>query len=677
MSITTIIQIVAGAFMGILLLYWFIEKRKDKKAEFEVARNKKRERAKNRRNRLYAITQFIKRFPLTKKRYNKMRGLKRSVYPADSISVDIETTKSLLFDYTIAILIIAVMVIGSKLDVFFSAMGVIVAYLILDWRTDNSASSMRLKLLEQLRVFITMLIANYNKCNMVDDAVRMTLPVNPKEIGAHAELIYKALTSVRIKEASDEYVEKAPNEYLMLLMAICSSVQEYGDKRIGNNESMFIKNLTYLNEEVSKAITLIHENNNSFKNQIFFCILPAFVIKPLEFWVESIMPSSKSYFEGMQGTMIMAMEFVIVLLSYYVVKSLKSGKEIAIKETSTFKTISQLPFISKVLRAYNKKHYSKAQRINDQLLLTRDRTGVNAFYVKKSVLAIAVVFIVAVLFGASTLRERATILSDFSESYQSAFVTSESYRKIMQETSQEIADYYRQGIIKETTPDAVVEYVKDNTTIQNDVYAQLIADEVVAKINTYKDTYYKWYFLIIAYIAGAIAFIVPNFLLKFQVKQAEKEETDEIAQYQTLALILMHVDGMTLEQVLEWMDRFAFCFKYRIERCILDLPHGEAKALDRLQDGPSAQFNQFVDNLQNIDNVGILQAFSSIEGDREYYKELRQQQNAEAIKSRSTIGSLVQFAPVVIIILFQMIMPLFMMSTQMNSQMNSALSGTL
>ena len=149
--------------------------------------------------------------------------------------------------------------------------------------------------------------------------------------------------------------------------------------------------------------------------------------------------------------------------------------------------------------------------------------------------------------------------------------------------------------------------------------------------------------------------------------------TDEISQFHTLALILMYVDGMTLEQVLEWMDRFSYCFRYRIEQCMIDLPKGELKALERMQEGPNKQFNQFVDNLENIDNVGVQQAFANIEGDRQYYKLLRERENKESIQSKSRMGTFLAFTPLMGTIFFQMIIPMLMMTLQMLSQLYGAI----
>lgn len=658
-------------FLVMLLFALYTQKRKDRQVAIAVVRKKK---TFNRRNILYTFTQFFKKTPVIKKRYNRMRVKMITLYPDAPVAVDFRTTAGLLKAYIFALVLLVIAIATAHGDWFFIVGGALLDYIILDYTTSLAAERMENKILIQLRSLVTQIIANYNKCGMVDDAIHMTLATAPDEIGRHADLIYKALTSVNIKEASDEYVEKAPNNYLMLLMAICSSVQEYGDKKL-NGESMFVRNLTYLNEEISKGITQRKAKASLFKNQILFCLIPAFTIKPLQYWVESIMPSSDAYFRGMFGTLMMALQFVVIFVCYSLVSSLKTGKEITIKEKSIWQRIAAIPGIAVIFRAYNAKHFSKSMRINDDLMLTRDRTGVNAYYTKKWIFGMIAVVLVTFLMSTSMIREKNMILTNFSEEYNNAFVTSESYRQSMRETSKAVAETFKINEGGTYTKDDIKCEIETNSRITDGVYSSMMADTIYNKLQTYHNMFYRWQYLIMAYFAGIIAFFLPNWILRFKVKEADKEQIDEVAQFQTIALILMHVDGVTLETILEWMERFAFCFKYKIQECMVNLSFGEQKALEKMQDSPSAEFNQFVDCLENIDNIGVTEAFLSIEGDRAYYSNIRDQENEEAMKSRATAGSMISFIPVFCVIVFQMIMPLFMISQQMQSQLNNAISG--
>ena len=96
---------------------------------------------------------------------------------------------------------------------------------------------------------------------------------------------------------------------------------------------------------------------------------------------------------------------------------------------------------------------------------------------------------------------------------------------------------------------------------------------------------------------------------------------DEVIQFQTIVLILMHVDGIMIDTVLEWMERFAFCFKTSISECIINLEYSTQKALQKMKNVETfPPFKRFVDNLLMVDDEDILTAFAEIETDREIKK---------------------------------------------------------
>lgn len=661
-------------FVTFLLIVYAVEKRKDAKSEFAYTKKKKDFKT-VKRNFLYQVTQILKKGALTKKRYNRIRHKIQTIYPMESVTVDLIATEKIVREYMIAILGITVILIMAQGDLFFIMAGLTMIYLLLDYVTNTATEKMEETLLVQMRSFVTEIIDNYNKLQTDPaDAVRLTLDKNPPEIGVHADLIYKALTAVNIREKSREYTDKAPNNYLMLLMAICQSIQEFGDKRIGRNESMFVKNLTYLNDEVSREIALRKDNARRFKSQTAICVAPVFFIKPMQFWNQHNFPETENYYNGLMGSIMMAAMFALIIMGYMMISALKSGKDITIKEHSAFLTIAQLPPIAKFCRAYNRRHYTKAQRTNDNLLMVRDRTGVNAFYVKKVATALLVITGISILLGASVLRERASQF-DFVGAYKNSFTLSDSYTKSIEDASKQFATLYKDVPANQLSEQQIETALLQQKLVTNKTYAQVVAQTIYARLVGYHNMYYQWWYLVISLVVGAIAFMIPDFLLKFQVEQAMKDQIDEIARFQTLALILMYVDAMTLEQILEWMDKFSFCFKYRIEECMLDMPSGEQKALEKMQEGPSKEFNAFVDNLLNIDNVGIVQAFASVEGDREFFQTIRNSEQKERSESNARTGSLIAFGSIMAVITVQMILPLVMTISKMQDSLNGVMSG--
>ncbi len=658
--------VLAVALIGLIIFNYKIKLqkyfgKKKKKTSFKV-------------NFLYGMSYIFQNTPLCKRRYGRIKHRITVLYPAETVAVEFMTTRALLLQYlktfaeTIFVLVIA------RGDMFYILAGLVAIYLLLEEATTSATEKIDIKLLKQMRDFVTSIISNYNKVQTDPaDAVKLTLNSNPPEIGAHAEIIYKALTSVNVRKESDKYTDKAPNSFLMLFMAICQTIQEYGDKKI-DGQSMFVKNNVYLNEEISAELQYIKRNNSRFKFFGFMVLFPMVLIKPLEYWTASKFPELSSYYNSIYATLFMVIEVVSILFLYMLIQSLKSRKTMMIKETSLFNRLSQIPFVSRILKAYNRKHYTKAIRTNDDLLTVRDRTGVNAFYVKKWIFAITGFIVINIVFTSALIRARVTAFEDFASEYSSAYVLSETYASQMDEFSKEVAEMNKDTDYHELSESEIAATLQNTYKVRSD-YTTTMAKAIIARIESYQKSYYSYIFLLISFMTAILMFKVPDILLKVQIGQAKKEEIDEITKMQTVSLILMHVTGMNLEQLLTWLEKFTYCFRYRIEQCLIDIPHGEKKALYKMQEDPSVLFNSYCDNLLNIDNVGVERAFSTIEGDRRYYSKMRQEEQEEKSKNNSAIATLIAFIPLILVITGQLVFPILTMAMKMQATLNSSMTG--
>jgi hypothetical protein len=644
------------------------------KLKLEKYFGKKKKKTSFKINFLYGASYIFKNTPILKKRYARIRHKVSITYPAENVSVEFLTTRTLLSQYVLALGGIFIVLFLAQGDLFFIMSGLVAIYLLLEEATTSATDKLDFKLLKQMREFVTNIISNYNKLQTDPaDAVKLTLDNNPPEIGAHAESIYKALTSVNIRSESDKYTDKAPNNFLMLFMAICQTIQEYGDKKI-DGQSMFIKNNIYLNEEVSNEINYYKRNNSRFKSLGFIILVPMLIIKPLEMWSVHEFPELASYYKSIYGTIIMTLEVATILFLYMVVQSLKSKKAMQLKERSIFTKLAAMPFLNRILKAYNRKHYTKSIRINDDLLTVKDRTGVNAFYVKKWVFAIGGFVIMNIVLTSAIIRARVTAFEDFAKDYESAFVLSESYVEQMDDFSKQIAEMYKDIDYEQLSEGEISERLVQEYGIRSE-YVDTMAKTIVSRIEAYQNTYYKWFYLIVSMLFAVLLFKIPDILLAVQIKQAKKEEVEEITKMQTVSLILMHVTGMNLEQILVWLEKFSYCFRYRIEQCLIDLPHGETKAIQKMQEDPSVLFKSYCDNLLNIDNVGVERAFSTIEGDRSYYSDMRQQEQDERSKSNASISSILAFIPIMLVLFGQLVFPIVKMALTMQDSLRQAMGG--
>ena len=103
----------------------------------------------------------------------------------------------------------------------------------------NSAET---KLLEEMAEFISDVRHNYHINRMVDDAILSSLEGLGSEMRLHANRLYDIVISNNLSEDVLKYNTTTHNKYLKMLLALCTSIIEFNDKKI-NGQLLFTANL--------------------------------------------------------------------------------------------------------------------------------------------------------------------------------------------------------------------------------------------------------------------------------------------------------------------------------------------------------------------------------------------------------------------------------------------------
>ncbi len=662
-----LIVILAG-----LMLFLLLRSRQNKRGERIIKEKKKG------RNYLYSLYRFYASFPLTKKYYNRVRNRISAIYPADEISLNIRTTKTFTRTLLLGIAMVIATFIFAQWDWFFICAGLMVSYVITISLIDLQLKTLEQRILKQFSSFIDSVREQYNECGRVDDAVGNVLERLPYEVGLHAAMLHKVLTSTRVEEAAEKYVEMAPNRFFMTFAATSSSTVEYGDKLLENGGSLFLKNLNFLKEEINIELLKISKNAAVFQGLKVVSLLPIFCVKPIEIWATNQVSEMAQYYKGSYGILSMIGIFIISAIAYTTIDNLENAKKAEIKEDSLLKTIANKEPIKTVIAAQVNRNYSKSLRTDEMLRFTGDRLGISTFILKRYITAIAVAALTLIVVGTSIVKDRVETISNFAAAYDTSFVPNEEYREIMRKTSKDYAAILKNEDAKLLNSQegqlALTRRIKEETDVTQDDMAVLVAKEVAKRVGSYQEIYFKWWLLFFVFAAGMIGYYVPYFLLVVRQRAVRMNMEDEVAQFQTIALILMHVDGMNIKTLLEWLERFAYCFRTAISECIIGLPRGENKSIAKMRDSETFQpFQSFCNRLINVDSVGLERAFSSIETEREYYKEKRKEDNDQMIKKKANRARWAAIIPLVIVFALYLIYPMLKMAMSMMSEFSNVM----
>ena len=205
------------------------------------------------------------------------------------------------------------------------------------------------------------------------------------------------------------------------------------------------------------------------------------------------------------------------------------------------------------------------------------------------------------------------------------------------------------------------------------------ATRIYTKLKELSSNYFKAGELAIAMACAIFAYFVPNLFLTFQKKMRQLEMDDEVMQFQTIILMLMHIERVSVEFIVEWLTRFSNIFREPFQRCLNNYEAGAYEALEELKDDVTFKpLIRIVESLQSaIENVKITDAFDELESERAFFQEKRKEANERLIAKKASIGKLLGFAPMVTLFVGYLIGPMIVTSlgdmgtyfTQMSSML--------
>lgn len=633
-----------------IIIYKKVKKRSKSASNLTISEKKK-----DVKNHLYFLYRIYMVTPVVKRYFQKLKSRYRALFPADEVTLNKKTTERMTFCLAVCIIVFAVTCAVCQGDLFFVLSGLLVCYIIFTTLINTSEEKMQIKLLEQLDTFITDVHSYFHDTEMVDEAISSCLDDLPYEISLHANKIYNIVTAVDVEAEVENYVETAPNKFLLLMAAICASVKEYGDEKLENGKSVFLNNLNYLKSELNMERIRMQKRVAAFSGKVISVLAPIFCLKPVEWFMKNNFPDTATFYDGSGGVIALSIILVVTLVSYELINSLKDNRTEEGSDQKLLKAIANTSVIKDLLTRYTEHNYSKTLKIADSLKATGDTNGTDVFILKRIATAVLMAVLVNIVGLAGISRAREVIAESYETCYEDSLVPNDEYRQTMRDLSLRYNGYIKD---LEQTEEELKDSLK-SAGIVNDKMVQMMVDEMNARREEYRTHYYKWYVLLLSLVAAAIGYMIPYWLLNYRQKVMQMNREDEVAQFRTLILILMHEDGMTLDTVLEWMERFANTFKSSISDCILNLEYSKRGALEKMRDeeGGFAPFRRLCDSLISEDEVGLEGAFDDLETEREYYQEKRKLDNEALLRKCNRKANRIMMVPIYAIIILYLGLP--------------------
>ena len=563
-------------------------------------------------------------------------------------------------------------------------MGIILIFelFIIDTLTDSMVDKIDNNLLLQQIDFFAALRHSYHETNMVGEAIYVTAQdTDAVEVSRQAEKIFEILNSSDPETELEKYYDVAPNNYLKEFAGISFLTQEFGDRKV-NGESLYLKNLENITQEMQLEILKRDKLDYTFKSISVISIVPVLFLEPLKNWATSNFGFTVAFYEGKSGMLVQLGVILLTIISYILIRKLKdngSVKRVEDTQNPWQEKLYKNKLIKKVVDMFMPKQHTAQERKEKRLLQdAASKQKLHWLYVSRLAMTIlafigAIITIIA-LHAIQVNFQYTNPTSDYDligtaegGELKKAKATTERQNKVLDKLrgpGKTVDDKEIKKVMSK-----IKDYAdKSDTDIKKEI------KQIKKKLNIINKEYISWVEILIAFVVGYLGYMAPYLIIKFQVKLRIMEMEDEVMQYQVIILMLMRLERVDVEMILEWLDRYADIFKEQISKCLNNYESGAYEALEEMKEEVTYQeFIRIIESLQSaVEKVPIKEAFEELESDRDYYRDKRKETNARLIDKKGRIGKAVGFAPMVVMFVGYLIFPLMYIGmTSMSSVFTS------
>lgn len=601
---------------------------------------------------------FSKITPL--KRYLlKIRGRIEMLDLSDNWTINKKTMQFAYVSLSLSVVLFSTVLLIQQ-RVYYTIIGLLTIYIIHNQIIKILVEKLDDKLLYQFEKFLGDIRHHYHEHGMIDEAIYDAIEESPYEVSHHAEKMYEVLTSEEVEEKQAEYNDLVPNKYFKTFLALCYTVQKFGDKVV-DGKSMFLTNLNYLKQEINLETLRRTKLNHLFKSLSVIAILPIFFLSAIENWAKRNLPELRIYYEGAYGFVIQIFLFIVVIVCFELINKMQSNQEFQRSSSRFQEIIFKNRRLYKTLHRITSSHFSKAMKYEEMLKVTGARMTVEGFYMKRIIYAIlGFLLSVVVIINVHHIIKHNILYSSQPLLVQDEAINQETEMDIVAFDRVYILDYHKKSLSYNQMEQVLI---ADNKIV-NKRMIPTTAKRIIEKYKRYENQYFKWWQLIICILFGGIFYYIPYWLLLFRKSVVQMNMEDEVMQFHTIILMLMNIERVSVEDLLEWMGTFAITFKESIQKCLNNYEHGDVKSLEQLKiDEPFTPFVRIVENLQAAtDKISIAEAFDELKIERGYYQEKRKQDNEIIVSKKGTWGKIIAFVPLTGTLIFYLITPFIHLS---------------
>ena len=533
---------------------------------------------------------------------------------------------------------------------------------------------------EQLDFFAEIRHA-YHEFNMVEEAIYQISQDDEKNISKQGSKIYEVLIANDPEMELEKYYDIAPNPYLKEFAGVSYLTKEFGDRKV-DRSSLYLKNVNNITEEMQIEILKRDKIDYVFQSLSVISIVPVLGLEPLKNWSISNFSFTQNFYCGKGGMVVQIIVILLTVICYLLLRKIKNNgstdKNTQNTQNPWQAKVYKNPIGKKIVDLFipkkGTKDYLKVQKL---LKDSASKLRMEWLYVNRLTIALVTFLLSIFLFIQLHITAINWIYTEPTTDYDiMGGVTGAelAQAQALTESDNKFLDMFRGN--RDTTVQDIQKAMARSKDYEDskDEEIEKAAERVYEKLQKVNKEYLGWFEVLLSVLFMIVAYMSPIWIMYFQYKMRQMEMEDEVMQFQTIILMLMRIERVNVEIILEWLERYANIFKEPISKCVNNYEAGAWEALEVLKNETNyQQFIRIVESLQAaVEKIPIRDAFDELDSERDYYQAKRRESNDRLISKKALIGKVIGFAPMVVMFVGYLIVPLvFIGLTSMSSSMAS------
>lgn len=550
-------------------------------------------------------------------------------------------------------------------DIFLFVLFTVLLSFISDTVVELFIHSLQSRLLRQQIHYLELLRHKYYEQKSVEDANYEACGLlNQKgsyEIYAQAERINDLLTSSDIEAELEKYYETAPNKYLKMLAGILYITKEYGDTKV-HGSSVFVRCLACLGSEIKADLYKREKLKYALKSLNFIAIVPLFFLKPLKNWACQSFTPLETFYSSKLGVILGIVTISLSIIAYMTLRRLQRFDK-NIKAGFINKTWEQRMYSKGLYRLVDRmvpqSYTIKSHRLSELIKSAMAPLNLYTLYTRRAIYGAAAFLLgIGLVIGLNAYsRHTILYLPQMPQGYLGGKLSDDERSKL-----QAIADSDRAIIEKlgiQADKDTLYDELSQNGSIDKaEVEASIL--RISQKMKQLSANVFWWWELLLCFMLFGLGYGFPILSLRFMAKVRTIDMEEEISQFQTIILMLMHMNRVHVEEILEWMETFSIHFKEPLQKCLSNFSSGQGQALEDLKsDVAFPPFIGLVENLQlACEDLGVARAFEELENEMASSSESRKESNERIVEKRKNLGNMIGFLPIYSLMVLYLIIPM-------------------